>query len=1387
MAATKRWFAGVRGVSMAGAVALVSLSSPAARAQLVPGCENPPFDEPDGDGDECFAPLSPDQLPKTLGTPTADTNGPTCGAPPEPGQSTAGQSCADPVNLTTGNNYRLERDYTGAGAFPLVLTRAYNSLGTSSGSFGASWTHNFGARVQVVSPTVAQAIRGEGKVLTFRLSAGIWQGDSDVNARLAALTDAGGSLTGWRLTNGLDGAETYGADGRLLTIATRAGLTQSLTYGTSALLVSVSDPFGRKLSFTYDAQNRVATATDPAGGKFTYGYDANNNLTSVAYPNGGTRSYVYESTAFPHAMTGLIDEKGVRFATWSYSAQGLAVSAELAGGVQRHAFSYDFFNGVSTDTDALGHTRTFAYLTAAFTQRTLHETKPLPTGSATDNRLYDNNGNIVQYIDFRSVTTNYVFDPARNLETSRTEAVGFPQQRTITTSWHPTFRLPVQIVEPNRKTTFGFDAQGNLITRTVSGTNASDRTWLFQYNANGQVTQIDGPRTDATDVTQFTYDAKGNLISVTDALGHVTKITAFDAHGRPLTIVDPVGLTTKLAYDARGRLLSRQRGTETTKYAYDPAGQLTKLTFPDGSFVTYGYDPAHRLTGLQDNLGNRIAYTLDAVGNRLRDDVFDSAATLARTHSRAFDTLDRLAKSIGAAAQTTNFSYDANDNLTTVVDPLTRSTSAVFDALNRPSQATDPLGGITRDALDANDNLASLTDPLAHATLYTYDGLSDGVSTTSPDTGLTQSAYDGAADVVSRTDARGLLSSFTYDALNRVSTLDFSGGSLAFTYDQGTNGTGHLTQMADTAETAKYTYDALGRVLQRSQQIGHHTLTVSYAYDASGRLVTMTYPSGLKVGLVYTNGLVTQVTANGAPVMTGIKYLPFGPPVSWTWGNGVAYKRQFDQDGRLASYDLGGGRARTLAYDAASRITAYSDTLAAQSQTFGYDGLDRLTSANGAGIAAAYTYDANGNRLSLASGAGTAPYTYEAASNRLLSVGAPAAQSFTYDAAGNITGDGANTFIYDGLGRLAQVTNAKGRKFTYVYNGFGQRIAKLKNVTPTTDDNCDCDGDDDDDDKPAAKVARYFAYDEAGHLIAEQKATGNPSKETIYLGDLPIAVVNNDRKVLLIYADHLNAPRAIMNPKGVIVWRWEGDPFGSTLPNQDADGDGTKFKYNIRFPGQYSDKETGLHYNNARFYSAATGRYIESDPLGLTGGANTYIYAYNDPEKYSDFFGLTAECPATIGDIHTNMCYPTAPEGFVPYSGGRYFENYYHCGGTSFLEYREDSSSAVTNAAGECVYDSTGGLIDNTHPYRMCQGTPDQYPVYGPGTWLNIYNHKYNDAGGPSATLSTGNTLGGAAHQESLMYSNDSSTNSAGVNATLLLYHMGILPPPQMSTVPVPH
>lgn len=145
----------------------------------------------------------------------------------------------------------------------------------------------------------------------------------------------------------------------------------------------------------------------------------------------------------------------------------------------------------------------------------------------------------------------------------------------------------------------------------------------------------------------------------------------------------------------------------------------------------------------------------------------------------------------------------------------------------------------------------------------------------------------------------------------------------------------------------------------------------------------------------------------------------------------------------------------------------------------------------------------------------------------------------------------------------------------------------------------------------------YFIYDEAGHLIGEYDANGNAVQEHIYLGDRPVAVVQGG-SVNYVTTDQLNTPRAVTDASGTVEWSWTSDPFGNGQPTG-------SLTYNLRFPGQYFDAEMGHNYNYYRDYDPSTGRYIESDPIGMHGGINTYAYVYDDPYKYEDIFGLLSQ------------------------------------------------------------------------------------------------------------------------------------------------------------------
>ncbi|AOX99916.1 hypothetical protein BJP62_05250 [Jeongeupia sp. USM3] len=325
-----------------------------------------------------------------------------------------------------------------------------------------------------------------------------------------------------------------------------------------------------------------------------------------------------------------------------YDQQGRATSSQRANGVEYTQFDYSIAN--QTTVKAGGASINYRFTPVAGLPRwsTTIRTCGDQCAGGESRRSYDQNANITSQTDFNGNTTSYVYDLTRNLETSRTEAAGTPQARTVSTEWHASFRLPTKVTEPGRVTTFEYDASGNVLKKSVTADGAT-RISSWTYGNYGLVASATDP---AGKVTQYSYDAQGNLSTLTNPLGQITRFPRYDALGNVLEMVEPNGQTTTFGYDLRQRLLSRTTAGETTSFSYLPPGLLSQVRFADNRTVSYRYDPAHRLIGIDDSRGNRIDYTLDAMGNRLREDRQDPAGTLAAS-------LQQVAAQQSAPNQTT--------------------------------------------------------------------------------------------------------------------------------------------------------------------------------------------------------------------------------------------------------------------------------------------------------------------------------------------------------------------------------------------------------------------------------------------------------------------------------------------------------------------------------------------------------------------------------------------------------------------------------------------------------------------------------------------------------------------------------------------------------------
>ncbi len=308
-----------------------------------------------------------------------------------------------------------------------------------------------------------------------------------------------------------------------------------------------------------------------------------------------------------------------------------------------------------------------------------------------------------------------------------------------------------------------------------------------------------------------------------------------------------------------------------------------------------------------------------------------------------------------------------------------------------------------------------------------------------------------------------------------------------------------------------------------------------------------------------------------------------------------------------------GNTIRDLTYDAGDRIVAYThyDAVSAASvpslnQSFGYDELARLTSITTATATWGIGYDANGNRTSLTLNGLTGVYTTPSTSNRLTGTTNPT-RGFGYDNAGNTlttTTTSPTTATYNAENRLATMRVGTVTT-TYAYDALGQRTRKFSSS--------------------GAAFTVIFVYDPQGRLLGEYNSAGTAIRELVWLDGEPMAVFTpngtNPPNVFYVHNDHIQTPRVVTNQSGVLRWTWMGEPFGTTAANTNPAWQGA-FTFNLRHPGQYADAESGLFYNYFRDYDATIGRYVQSDPIGLAGGINTYAYVGANPLKWTDPTGL---------------------------------------------------------------------------------------------------------------------------------------------------------------------
>lgn len=1181
----------------------------------------------------------------------------------------------NPIHIGSGNKFQREPQfqYQSPGkSFSFELL--YNSQLKQPTSLGKGWSHNFNITGEFNFDAGWAGIRrGDGKWMEFIADEqGIWQNISDSNNKLEWTSDSVTWVSG-------NTRFRFNDFGQLIRLENQRGLGQTLTYAPAAKdkagkLTKITDDFGGEIQFKYDTNYRINQIIDVAGQSYRYTYDKNNNLVSITRPDNTVRRYVYDDKRFPNHLAGIIDAEKRRYATFAYDNKGRAILSQH--GVKPSIT--DKTEVVYTDSAKRiinGHEYTLGFKNYQWTvtQVKMEADKGKAGTCGITKRSFYPDGKLASTLNANGIETSYTDYDQWGRAGTVTRHPKTANQRHTQYRYHPVLDRPIQIVRtaPNgeQTTDLRYDSQGNLLALSQHGLTPDKKPVIrklgFVYDKLGRPIKLDGPRDDVQDITTLRYYPntkemglnRGRLKSITDATGLTTTVLAYNAFGQSVKTQLPNGLIQENNYDTQNRLLSRTtRAGEkqrTTQYAYDKAGLPKLITQADGNVMTLAYNSARKLTSLTDHRKTSLTLNYDEHGNVTSQTLTDVTGKVLQQTKTNYDARD-LPKSVtDALGNTLRYDYDVGQRLTAITDARGQPTQLQYNTLGQISDIQAPLSQRTQFGYDKLDNLNNVIDPIGVPTTFKHDDLSRTLQETSSDRGQLDYEQNPASQLISQSDAEQRQAHYAYDATGRLNQINYSEQD-AVTLDYDDNG--RLTTISEPWGTLTTDYTPFNQVKTLTQQFTKgNSHTQQYQYDNTGRLTAHTLPTGKKITYQYKNGDLVSIHLNKAAILTDMKSHGTGQLQSATFGNGLPYRVAFDKAGRIKQQQRG-TQTLTYGYDKNGNITQQGNT------KYQYDALNRLTAANDPQFKPiSYTYDANGNRQALTSNKNKTSYRYKTNTNQLISINN---NKINYDKTGRRIEDTQFTYSYNGRGRIASIENKQTKRTTtYQYRLDGLRASKTSNDKTT-----------------------FYLYSANQQLIAEANNNGTIEKEYIWLGLAPIAVIENNQ-IFYIHTDHLATPRVVTNKNKETVWQWHSTPFGKGLPKENG------LTLNLRFPGQYFDEESKLHYNWWRYYQPESGRYVTGDPIGLNSGLNIFSYVKNDPINWSDPSGLKVwiaekpieNTPFGLGNLGGHIWLIIQPDNI----------NELIARGFSGIQQLLDENGRFVLRAGPENRDGTGNLVKN--------------------------------------------------------------------------------------------
>ncbi|WP_248804926.1 RHS repeat-associated core domain-containing protein [Pseudomonas sp. MWU13-2100] len=863
-----------------------------------------------------------------------------------------------------------------------------------------------------------------------------------------------------------------------------------------------------------------------------------------------------------------LDQSRELLVHYDYDAQGdLAQVRDTSGHVQR-SFAYDADRRLSEHRLPVG-LRCF-YQWARVQQREWRVIRHW-TDDGDDYRFdYDLDAGITRVTDGLGRVSTRHWNPQHQI-TRYTDALG----HTWSFDWNDERQLLGATDPLGGQYQFSYDEAGNL-SETVDPLGRSESTVWLEHWALPRV------ETDsAGNSWHYHYDPRGNCIREVDPLGQVTRYR-HDAHGQTVEIIDPAGKSKKLRWNSFGQVVEHIDCTgHPTRLNYDARGLLDTVTDALGERTQYRYDAQGRLLGSQWPDGRTDHYQRNAEGQ-----VSGYTDPEGHTTHYRYDRRGQVCQRIDAQGRQIEFSYDQYGRLLALTNENAERYQFTWDSSNRLTEQRDLDGSARRFDYDALNQVsvvqfipapggkpASVPAPLVRPVIHRLE-------------------RDACGRLIAKVTDDGR-TEYSYDPLDQLSAATF-------------------TDNHGNEQTLGFAYDALGQLLEERSAAG----CLQHHYDELGNLVQTQLPDGRWLNrLYYGSGHLHQINLDGQ-LISDFERDSLHREVLRTQGR-LSTRSEYDRSGRLRArsrrptgqptqlpasvqqhfdYDLsdnligridrqpGGEHRQLLHYDATGRIVASQDNVQGLRETFAYDAAANLLDSPPTG-------------------------TGRVAHNTLLSY---QDKRYRYDAFGRMiekrsAGHRIQRFTYDAEHRLTEVRNQEGTRETLVrmrYDPLGRRIGKTEH-----DRNGNLLGE------------THFTWDGL-RLLQEHK--NNQGSLYLYADDSyePLARVDGHgahQQVRYYQNDPSGLPRQLTEADGTMVWQARYRVWGATV--EEVREPYYIEEQNLRFQGQYLDRETGLHYNTFRFYDPDIGRFTTPDPMGLAGGLNAYQYAPN-PQGWSDPLGL---------------------------------------------------------------------------------------------------------------------------------------------------------------------